>query len=222
MREKAHALRRNGQSINSIVRTLRVPKSTLSYWCRDIKLSPEQIKKLVKRQADQGRVGMLRAAENKRLRRIAATAVSSELGRNDVGRVSERDHFILGLALYWGEGYKRGNEECGLTNSDQSIIRAFIHWAKVSYKIPSTDLILRVTINAVHRRRRGEIEQYWSKITGVPLSQFTSPSFIVAGRKTLRDPEKYFGTLRVKVRRGTSLRRRIIGSIEEIKEQVTR
>lgn len=42
-------LRRNGESIGVIARKLDVSKSTVSYWCSDIGLSEEQIRKLAAR-----------------------------------------------------------------------------------------------------------------------------------------------------------------------------
>ena len=143
-----------------------------------------------------------------------------ERGARDVGTLSQRDLFLLGLALYWGEGYKNGNEECGLTNSDPAIITTFIEWLRRIYAIPSTDLILRVSVNETHRHRVQIIEKYWSQMTGVPLSQFTSTSLIKArSKKAYADAESHFGTLRVKVRRGTALRRRIMGSIGILKNR---
>ena len=131
-----------------------------------------------------------------------------------------REIFSFSEWPYIGEGYKSGNEECGLTNSD-GIIRSFITWIRRTYGVRSSDLILRVSINGSHRDRIRDVEKYWSKVTGISLTQFTKTSLIKSRvRKIYSDPEKHFGTLRVKVRRGTALRRRIIGSLGEIASQM--
>ena len=221
LREQAQELRSRGNSISEIAEALKASKSTVSYWCRDIKLSSVQLRALAKRQESGGALGRLRAAEKKRLTRIAAVAEAEQKGKRDVGRLSERDIFILGTALYWGEGYKSGNEECGLTNSNPDIIRSFITWMRRIYNVRSPDLILRVSINNSHRGRVKEVEKYWSKVTGIPLTQFTTTSLIKSSaHKIYSDPQKHFGTLRVKIRRGTQLRRRIIGSLDEIASQM--
>jgi hypothetical protein len=218
-REKVLFLRKKGESINEITQSLRLSKSTVSYWCRDISLSKQQLKTLAKKQLRGGMLGRLRAAEQKRTRRIEQTNLDMSHGARDVNTLSERDVFILGIALYWGEGYKSGNEECGLTNSDPAIIIAFITWLKCVYKINNEDLILRVSLNETHRHRAIVVEKHWSKITNVPLYQFTKTSFIKAKtQKKYKNSDQHFGTLRVKVRRGTSLRRRIIGSINALKK----
>jgi hypothetical protein len=168
-----------------------------------------------------GAKGRLVAAEKKRASRVAATKIQVKMGRRDVSSLSKRDIFMLGLALYWGEGYKNDNEECGLTNSDPDIIRTFIAWLALIYNISTVDLIARVSINSMHRGRIKQIEKYWSTVTEIPLSQFTAPSMIeVRARKEYPNSAVHFGTLRVKVRRGTSLRRRIMGSINELRVRI--
>lgn len=153
---------------------------------------------------------------------MTATKKQKRLGREDVAHLSQRDLFMLGIALYWGEGYKSGNEECGLTNSNAGIIRIFIVWLNKIYGIHAHDLILRVSVNQIHQKRIRTIENYWSEVTKIPLPQFTTASFIkTKSHKLYKNQNEHFGTLRVKVRRGTALRRRILGSLEEIERQIT-
>lgn len=220
-REAAQALRQRGNSISDIAKKLSVSKSTVSYWCRDISLTDRQMRALAAKKEEGGRIGRLRAAEKKRLVRIKAVAIETEKGRRDINHLTERDFFMLGLGLYWGEGYKSGNEECGFTNSNPDIIRAFISWMNRAYDIPPSNLIARVSVNATHRDRIKTIENYWSKITNIPLSQFTKTSLIKAHTsKIYSNRDNHFGTLRIKVRRGTSLRRRILGSISAIAKRM--
>lgn len=218
-REEAQKLRYTGKSIAEIATLLRASKSTVSYWCRDIPLTNAQQAALADRQRQSGAIGRLHAAESKRSQRLLSMERDMDRGLRDVGALTSRDRFMIGLALYWGEGYKSGNEECGLTNSDPMIIRAFIQWLKNQYGVPSEALILRVSINATHRRRVSTVEHYWSRMTGIPLSQFTSTSLIKsASKKRYENHEQHFGTLRIKVRKGTSLRRRIMGSLDALKQ----
>jgi len=221
LRDRARALRHKGRSINDITLITRAPKSTVSYWCRDITLTDTQMGALALKSRARGRIGMLRAAEKKRASRQAAVEQQKRRGGKDVGAISSRDLFVLGLALYWGEGYKSGNEECGLTNSDPYILRSFIIWLQRCYGVTRANLTLRVSINHIHRRRIAVVERYWSNVTKVPLSQFTKPSLVLTRvRKTYANTADHYGTLRIKVRRGTALRRRIMGSIEELKRQI--
>ncbi len=223
LREKAIHLRKNGVSINDISARLQASKSTVSYWCRDIVLSPRQIRALAHKQERGGMLGRLRAAEVKRDKRLASVALQNKCGRRDVGTMSKRDIFILGLALYWGEGFKRGNDECGISNSDPAIIIAFIEWVRSVYNVKAGDLIARVSLNRAHTPRVTEVERYWAKTTGIPLKQFTRTSLIKSiSKKEYSNQRTHYGTLRVKIRRGTNMRRRILGSIAEVSKQLIR
>jgi len=96
----------------------------------------------------------------------------------------------------------------------------YIKWLETVFDISKDDLILRVSVNELHGSRIREIERYWSKVAGVPLMQFTKSSLIKTVSKKVYDEQvKHYGTLRIKVRRGTRLRRQILGAIEAISTQ---
>jgi len=216
-KERAQHLRKRGLSIGSIANKVGVSKSTVSYWCRDITLSHTQIKHIGEQQKKAAIGALLMSAERKRMDRISRTKHLAQRGSLDIGKVSKRDLFLLGLALYWGEGYKKGNDEFGFTNSDPVIIKIIIKWLKDIYGVGKEDLILRVSINQLHIKRERIVTKYWEGITEISKSQFTKMSFIkTISMKRYSNHNEHFGTLRVKVRRGADLRRRILGSIDAL------
>jgi hypothetical protein len=213
-RETALSLRSKGMSIGEISRHLHVSKGTVSLWCRDIALSRAQIDAIAERSHHHATAKLLLAAEKRRLQREIDSRKVAEIGRKDVGELSKRDIFMVGLGLYWGEGYKQGSQELGFTNSNPAIIMFYLDWLEKIYDVRRMDLILRVSINTDHAYRIQEVQQYWSKLTSVPLSQFTKPSLIkTAIAKRYTNHQQHFGTLRIKVRKGTNTRRRVLGSI---------
>jgi len=212
--QKALNLRAQGYSINSIAKSLSISKGTASYWCKDIALSEKQIQLIAERSHHHATLSLLKASEKQREERQRNIVKATQLGRRDIGKLSKRDVHMIGLGLYWGEGYKKGNQELGFTNSDPAMISFYINWLRTVYGISKADLILRVSINDQHTKRITEVLKYWSTTTKIPLSQFTKTSLIKnSSKKIYFDLETHFGTLRVKVRRGTELRRRILGSI---------
>lgn len=216
-KEQALLLRSQGKGIGEIAKALEVSKSTVSLWCRNISLSPTQIKELARRSKHHAVEALLFSAEKQRLRREVETRLLTTLGKNDVGKLSTRDLFMVGLGLYWGEGYKQGSQELGFTNSNPAIIKFYIRWLSEIYGVSKADLILRVSINITHKSRADVVEKYWSELLDIPLSQFTLISLIkTTSRKIYTNQDSHFGTLRVKVRRGTSMRRRILGSISAL------
>jgi len=82
-------------------------------------------------------------------------------------------------------------------------------------------LTLRVSINHIHRNREADILAYWSGLVGVSQNQFTKTSYVKStSKKIYRNPEDHFGTLRVKVRRGTNLRRRVMGALHRLEDYI--
>lgn len=213
-REKAHQLRRRGLSISDIARRLKTSKSTVSYWCREIFLTSEQLRNLERKQRTLGLRALLKHAEHVRRARMVRVSQERLKGKEDLGSISRRDFFVIGLALYWGEGYKDSNNEVGFTNTNSHMIKAMMRWFKIFYGIAQKDFILRVSLNQAHASRVNKVLRFWSRQTGVPLNQFTRTSLLrVKSRKQYLNPEKYFGTLRFKVRRASSLKHRLLGAI---------
>ncbi len=134
---KAFNLRRQGESINSIAKKLSISKSTASVWCRDVVLSETQLKVLSEKSNTRAISALLHASEKKRSERIIATEKEIRIGKQNVGRLSTRDIFMVGLGLYWGEGYKKGSQELGFTNSDPALILFYIQWLNRIYKSQS-------------------------------------------------------------------------------------
>lgn len=218
LKTKAISLRKNGGGIKEIARILKVSPSTVSFWCRDMRLNLSQQVNLSKRSARQSTASLLAYAEQVRTRRIAAVLKAQEQGSQLVSSLTERDITMVGIGLYWGEGYKRGSEEFGFTNSDPNMIRFYLAWLAVLFDVKKEDLIFRVSINQVYRSRERTILSFWSKLLKVPVTQFTKTSFIRAQSKSLVNrPTEYHGTLRVKVRRGTAYRRQVLGAIAALR-----
>jgi len=217
-KEKAQEMRRRGVSIGVIANKLKVSKSTASKWCQNIALTQFQINALYTKSNEAGVRALLLAAEKQRTKRVKDTEYFNRMGIRDVGRLTKRDLFILGLGLYWGEGYKNGSEETAFTNSDPYMVRLFISWMGRIYMIDKSQLIFRISINQIHKKRIDAISQYWTRFLGVSKDQFTKPSFIKSPVKKLyKNNDQYYGILRVKVRNGVNLRRRILGSIDKLR-----
>src|SRR3989344_6445018 len=93
-------LRKEGHSYNYISRVLKISKSTLSDWLADIPYTPnnETIR----------RIGKARAASGEAKSKIRQESIrrATEEARQQLGEVSKRDLFMLGLGLYIGEGSK--------------------------------------------------------------------------------------------------------------------
>jgi len=214
---RAQELRRKGCSISEIAKKLNMDKSgTISKWCRDISLSPGQIKRLTKKQQFRSYKGRSIAVEKMRRTRMREVELMRKEGLKDIGKLNKRDLFIGGVGIYWSEGCTHSsNDQVGFTNSDPKMILFMLRWFKEICKVSKDKFSLQIRINKIHKNRVKEIENFWSKITGIPPTQFTKIILIkTKSKKIYPDSESYFGTLRILVRQGTRLRRKINGWIE--------
>lgn len=211
---QARLLRQKGTSIRSIAKTLNISSSSASIWCRDIKLTLQQKTRLASK--GQG-TDILRAFAQKRHQdKLEHDKQTFEQAKNSIQKLNQKELFLTGVALYWAEGFKSKKErQVGFCNSDPRMIRFIMKWFKKALHISETDFTLRVEFNIDHRLRQEEIENYWSKITGIPKSQFTKP--YLQKSKLLRDytnRKTYYGLLRIRVRKSSQLLVQLRGWIE--------
>lgn len=213
---KARELRHDGESIREIAKKLGISKSTVSRWCSDMSLTEEQILFLAKRHEDKAYIGRLHAAEGRRSERLMRMKSFGYKGRVKVGKVSDRDLFMLGIGLYWAEGGKK-NRETRFINSDPMMIMVWLKWLFRFAGVKIEDLILRIGINQAHKIRIKKVTDYWSSVTEVPDTQFRSPSFKkIDNHKVYANFDDHYGSLMVSVRRSTNLNYEILGMIEAV------
>ncbi len=215
-KNEAIKLRNKGWSIGDIAKKIAVRKSTVSMWCRDISLSDRAISEIAKKSKKKSTDALLHYSESVRIQRQLRTQESEHEGKKRLGQLSNRDIYCIGLGLYWGEGYKKGNQEFGFTNSDPQMVLFYLQWLQVVFGIEKCDLILRISINAQHALRVHEVERYWERLLGVSSESFTKVSLIKTMNKKVYNDQNHMGTLRIKVKRGTSMRREVLGAIRSI------
>jgi hypothetical protein len=166
--------RKQGKTYSEINKKLKsiIPKSTLSYWCRNIYL-PRGYKRKIR---EYNKFNLIKA------RRIALVAnkikrekyLQSVLNRNLhlEKALKNRDTAKIALAmLYLGEGSKdskRGSLMFG--NSDPFIISLFLRLLRYCYSIDEGKL--RCTLQCRADQNIKKLERFWFRITGIPLSQF--------------------------------------------------
>lgn len=168
--EKALALRKQEMSYSQIKKILRISKSTLSYWLRDYPLSEQRIKELKRigvRKREQTIERFRKTMRRKREKRLTETYQTQ---KQLILPLSNRELFIAGLLLYWGEGTKCRQDGLSISNSDPSVIRFFIYWLKKSLAIPKKKI--RILLHLYNDMNINNELNYWSKILRIPLGQF--------------------------------------------------
>lgn len=217
---QARTLRREGESIKVIARSLGVSKSSVSIWCSDIRLTREQMHRLEQRMVLKGSYeARIKGGRIQHERRQAQIVELKKIGQGLVKDVDTKALFYLGAGLYWGEGVKK--KRVAFCNSDPSTIHIIIKWFRLLWGVRRERLTCSVLINKLHEKRVSEVEHYWSKKLRIPLNQFRKTILIkTVNKKTYENFANHYGTLMVIIRESGDLIHQINGLLEKIGKKI--
>ncbi len=191
-KREAVELRKRGLSYQEILSKVRVSKSTLSLWLREVPLSQAQASKLLMGR-DKSRMAAAKWKHDDRIRR---TELLFQEGKNEVPFLVKDPLFIAGLALYWAEGSKDPTESVKFANSDPNMIVLIMRWFREVCKIPESKFRIHMHIHNLHMR--DDVENFWSELTSVPRKQF-SKTYIKKSTLGFRRNVLYNGTCTIAV-----------------------
>jgi transposase len=212
LHEKARDLRAKGHTYAEIAAELGVSKGSVSLWVRDMP-RPGRISSEECRNRSTAGVSAYWQAEG--LRREARRLAVRDRAAAEIGGLSDREILVAGAIAYWCEGskdkpYRRSANRVVFINSDLDLTLFFLRFLAVA-GVDRDRLICQL-----HIHESADVEaaqQYWQKATGVPAEQFRRPTLKRHNPKTIRKNtgELYHGCLRIEVRRGVELYRKIEG-----------
>lgn len=196
--------------MKEIARLVGCSLSSISYWTRDIELSPEQCARLRSRNPSIN--GQLVAAAN-RERGLIRRRTFQTIGRT---KCNERDELhISGCMLYWAEGSK-GKNAVQFVNSDPEMARYFVGFLRTCYGVSNESFRIDCNLFADHIERQREIEQFWLDTLELPASCLRKSTVNVYSKysKKKRQGRLPYGTVRVCVH-STAIVQSIFGAIQE-------
>ncbi|WP_449477957.1 hypothetical protein [Streptomyces abikoensis] len=206
LQQRARELRRAGRTYDEIVAELGVSKSSVSLWVRDLpkpQKTPEQMHAM--REARWAPHRQRQAIARQRDKLSAA---------HEIGRMTDRELFLVGVGLYWSEGAKskphRLSERATFINSDPDMIQVYLAWLALLGVEPER-IQYRVTIH--EKADIGRAEQFWADLAGINVADLEKTTLKKHNPKTVRKnvDEGYRGCLVINVRRSADLYRRIEG-----------
>ncbi len=216
---KALNLRKSGYSYSLISKKLSVSKSTLSNWLsRELFVPNKEVLK---------RIGAakLKSALYKQKQKFNDIAQRTEEAKKEIGKISERDFFMIGLGLYFGEGSK-SFEEVKISNANPAIIKVAIKWFQKFCKITAKNI--KITVHGYPDTDINKLVRFWSIETLIPKKQFNKVIIDRRSNKSkLKNKKLPYGTVHVYIKRGRTLsvgikstHRKIIGWIEAVIKQI--
>lgn len=202
-------LRKKGFSYDDIKNELNIPKSTVVYWVRDIKLEENQTQNLKNKQLET-------AKENSRKRAVKILKQAEEIRTTSIAsinKISKRELWLIGIVLYWRQKFsssKTHNLKKGVwfSSSDPNILNLFLRWLRDVGGVTNKELYLDIFMKKGDKKDRAKIINYWSGAVGIPSNNFKH--FYYQNNKSK------FGFLRIRVSASSMLARQIDGWIAGI------
>ena len=217
-KEKAIKLRDSGYSYKMIGHSLGIPKSTLSNWFKDKPFIPN------KEVLNRIQYGPIKSAEKSHNRKVAEIEKLLAVGTKEVGILSKRDLWLLGIGLYIGEGTKT-YENVRIVNSDPVIAKLAIKWFKEICHIDNTNITVTLHIYSDNDIKKSI--RHWSSVLNLPVSNFRKTQIDRRSDKKASKAGKLpYGTLKLHIksngnkRYGKRLHRYIMGLMEAITNQI--
>lgn len=164
----ARNLRQQGLSLNEIRRKTGFTKSSISLWVRDIELTENQKKGLSEK-------GQKRSViERRRITRLTNENNRRQLIINEAAKkiisISEKELWIVGTSLYWGEGAKTLKSGVHFSNSNPEMIKVIMKFFRKVCSVPEKKF--KGCIHIHQHLDYKKAEKYWSSVSGIPLTQF--------------------------------------------------
>lgn len=211
---EAIKLRKKGYSYSYILERISVSKSTLSYWLSGIPYIPNAETTL--------KIGEALAASGRAKNKIKIESINraTEEAKTDIGKLTKRDIFMLGLGIYIGEGTKTHNI-VRVINSNPDIIKFVVGWFEEVCGLNRRNFRLRLHLYPDNVIK--EAICFWSKSVGIPVGQFQKVQVDVRPNKTFAKRGKLpYGTAHLSIKSlgekkfGVFLSRKINAWISEV------
>lgn len=211
---KAVKLRKKGLSYNEIRKSVKVAKSTLSLWLKNISLSQKHRKRLYTKQISILSMGS-QSQKERRQREVNKIIENAE--KEIQFPLAQEAYRLFGAALYWAEGSKTNGLK--ITNSDPYLVLFMVKWFEKIFGIHPQEL--KVWLNIYPQQNEVEIKKFWSRLTGIPIKKF-GKSFVKPLNKNYKKNNLYYGTISIKVSRGTDTRYKIFGWVKAALKDINR
>lgn len=207
LRTQARELRKQGLTYDRIQVELGCSKSSISLWVRDLPKPPARTR-------EEGSAIARRGWEATLERRDEARRRTKQAATREIGELTDRELFLIGVGLYWSEGSKskphRLSERVTFINSDPDMIRVYLAWLRL---LGVSTERLRFHVHIHESADVEAAEQFWADLTGVAPSAFGKTTLKKHNPKTVRKNvgADYHGCLMIRVLQCAELYRRVEG-----------
>ena len=221
-KNSAIQLRKSGNSYSQISTALKVPKSTLSNWLKDIPISQEALEKIQARTNSTGIAKLIERNKNQTVLAKERHDKFYESGKKEAKTLLADSLFLVGLSLYWAEGYKQGAygskwKSIDFANSDSEMIEIMVLFFTKFLEIKRSDIKIQIMLHEPKDTEKAI--NYWQKITKVPRNNFITTSHSISSASSNKQNRKLeHGTIHLRINNVESFFR-LIGWIDGLKKK---
>lgn len=218
-KRKAIRLRVQGFTYSQILNKVKVSRSTLSVWLRNIQMTYQQ-KNHIKNLINKTRLNTQKQRKN--LTRLSTKTIV-ENAKNEIVSVDINCFKLIGASLYWAEGSKQRNSNLSqgliFSNSDPNMILLYLNWLKLVLHVKDENIILELYIHIGQLDKKNDFINYWSNKTKLPRSKFDRIYVKKHALSKKYSNNEYKGLVRIIVRKSSKLNRQVTGWIQGICQQ---
>ena len=207
--------RKQGKSYSEIKKLVNVSKGSLSLWLRNVPLSDKQILGLKKKKE----AAVERYRETMRLKREKKYKKYYENQKRKWLPLSQREEFMAGLFLYWGEGGKASRNTVSINNTDPSVVKFALYWITHSLKVPTGKV--KVQVHLYNDMDVDKELEFWSMELGISRKQFVRPYIKETKRANIDQKGFGHGTCGLLVH-NTVLKENVLMALKAISDAYTR
>lgn len=193
--KKIKLLRERGMSIKEIAKSTKSSVATISKYTKGVKITKEGQDRLLKR-------------------RFPTKTISEEtwnetllIANKLIGKLSNRDKFLIAISLYWGEGTKK---ELNLINGDPNMIKFFLN-AILRLGIKKDDI--KINIRYYSNQDQESITKFWLSFLNLNKDNLTGYEKVASNGINKLE----YGMCRLRVSKSSYYHKLIVNSINLIK-----
>jgi len=171
-KQQAVILRKQGHSLQEVSIKLGISKGTASLWLQHTPFSAKA-KKRIQRRRDEGSRKSRATLNDRTNKRLTEAFDFAQKTLRNIPNTADNSRLYCAL-LYWCEGEKSKNDKSlFFTNSDPSLVESFLKHLRKGYAIEEKKFRVCVHLHSYHDSKKQLF--FWSKVTNIPLAQFTKP-----------------------------------------------
>jgi len=166
-KELAVRLRTQGRTYGEIANEIKVSKSTLSLWLREVRVPKKFLLRIQQKKLDAVKLGW----EARRRERIDRTLRITASAKQEVKHLMRNPLWLVGVTLYWAEGHKEKIWRTGtlvtFTNMDENTIIIFRNWSRKFLCVSDNDFVWSLYIHDSRKMHSHKMKDWWAKKLGI-------------------------------------------------------